>query len=105
MKYCFGVDIGGTTVKMGLFAENGDIRDKWEIIIHKVKDLLVAVALGMEPNTKWTGLEDANGGYIVVKDDGEVLCYHIYDRNKLRNYLFRNTKFDKIGRASCRERG
>ncbi|WP_394992244.1 HpaII family restriction endonuclease [Streptococcus alactolyticus] len=65
-----------------------------EIIIHKVKDLLVAVALGMEPNTKWTGLEDANGGYIVVKDDGEVLCYHIYDRNKLRNYLFRNTKFD-----------
>ncbi|WP_365318036.1 HpaII family restriction endonuclease [uncultured Streptococcus sp.] len=65
-----------------------------EIIIHKVKDLLVAVALGMEPTTKWTGLEDANGGYIVVKDDGAVLCYHIYDRNKLRNYLFRNTKFD-----------
>ncbi|NBL00016.1 MAG: HpaII family restriction endonuclease [Erysipelotrichia bacterium] len=65
-----------------------------EIISHKIKDLLVAVALGMEPNTKWTGLEDANGGYIVVKDDGEVLCYHIYDRNKLREYLYRNTKFD-----------
>lgn len=65
-----------------------------EIISHKVKDLLVAIALGMEPNTKWTGLEDANGGYIVVKDNGEVLCYHIYDRNKLREYLYRNTKFD-----------
>ena len=26
MKYCFGVDIGGTTVKMGLFEENGDDR-------------------------------------------------------------------------------
>ncbi len=65
-----------------------------EIISHKVKDLLVAVALGMEPNTKWNGLEDANGGYIVVKDDGEVLCYHIYDRNKLREYLYRSTKFD-----------
>ncbi|MBM6698299.1 HpaII family restriction endonuclease [Streptococcus alactolyticus] len=71
-----------------------ELSEDKEIIIHKVKDLLVAVALGMEPNTKWTGLEDANGGYIVVKDDGEVLCYHIYDRNKLRNYLFRNTKFD-----------
>ena len=23
MKYCFGVDIGGTTVKMGLFEESG----------------------------------------------------------------------------------
>ncbi|MGQ7626214.1 HpaII family restriction endonuclease [Streptococcus suis] len=65
-----------------------------EIITHKIKDLLVAVALGMEPNTKWTGFEDANGGYIVVKDSGEVLCYHIYDRNKLREYLYRNTKFD-----------
>ncbi len=31
MKYCFGVDIGGTTVKMGLFEENGGILDKWEI--------------------------------------------------------------------------
>lgn len=65
-----------------------------EIISHKVKDLLVAVALGMEPNTRWNGLEDVNGGYIVVKDDGEVLCYHIYDRNKLREYLYRSTKFD-----------
>ena len=31
MKYCFGVDIGGTTVKMGLFEEDGTILDKWEI--------------------------------------------------------------------------
>ena len=31
MKYCLGVDIGGTTVKMGLFEENGTILDKWEI--------------------------------------------------------------------------
>ena len=31
MKYCFGVDIGGTTVKMGLFEETGAILEKWEI--------------------------------------------------------------------------
>ena len=31
MKYCFGVDIGGTTVKMGLFTTEGDLLDKWEI--------------------------------------------------------------------------
>lgn len=30
-KYAFGVDVGGTTVKIGLFQENGDILDKWEI--------------------------------------------------------------------------
>ena len=31
MKYCFGVDIGGTTVKLGLFTTDGEIVDKWEI--------------------------------------------------------------------------
>ena len=30
-KYCFGVDIGGTTVKIGLFDETGNVLDKWEI--------------------------------------------------------------------------
>ena len=29
--FCFGVDIGGTTVKMGLFQEDGTVLDKWEI--------------------------------------------------------------------------
>lgn len=31
MKYCFGVDIGGTTVKIGLFQEDGKIQEKWEV--------------------------------------------------------------------------
>ena len=30
-KYAFGVDIGGTTVKLGLFDKNGSLLDKWEI--------------------------------------------------------------------------
>ena len=31
MKYVFGVDIGGTTVKIGLFDVEGNVLDKWEI--------------------------------------------------------------------------
>jgi len=31
MKYAFGVDIGGTTVKLWLFDEQGQLLDKWEI--------------------------------------------------------------------------
>ena len=31
MNYCFGVDIGGTTIKMGLFQFDGKMVDKWEI--------------------------------------------------------------------------
>ena len=32
MKYCFGADVGGTTIKLGLFTVDGEILDKWEII-------------------------------------------------------------------------
>jgi len=34
-KYCLGVDIGGTTVKIGLFNEQGTVLDKWEIVTRK----------------------------------------------------------------------
>lgn len=30
-KYCFGIDVGGTTVKCGLFSTEGVVLDKWEI--------------------------------------------------------------------------
>ena len=35
LKKCFGVDIGGTTVKMGYFEEDGQLIDKWEIPTRK----------------------------------------------------------------------
>ena len=33
--YCFGIDVGGTTVKMGLFTTEGELLDKWEIPTRK----------------------------------------------------------------------
>lgn len=33
-EYCFGIDVGGTTVKMGLFRTNGEMLEKWEIPSH-----------------------------------------------------------------------
>lgn len=35
MGYCFGVDVGGTTVKMGLFQTDSALLDKWEIPTRK----------------------------------------------------------------------
>ena len=34
-KYIYGVDLGGTTVKMGLFDSKGDMLEKWEIVTRK----------------------------------------------------------------------
>ena len=37
-KYAFGVDVGGTTVKLGLFDVSGSVLDKWEIPTVKDND-------------------------------------------------------------------
>ena len=34
-KKCIGVDVGGTTVKLGLFDESGALEEKWEIPTRK----------------------------------------------------------------------
>lgn len=61
---------------------------------YKVKNFLDAIALWMVPNTEWDGISIAQGGYIVVKENWDVVCYHLYNRDEFRTYLFENTKFD-----------
>lgn len=61
---------------------------------YKIKRFLTDIALGMMPSKVWTGELDATGGYLIVKDDGEVLCYHIYNRNEFEDYLLNNTKLE-----------
>lgn len=50
----------------------------------------MAIAVGMVPASAWNGQYDVNGGYIVIRSDGELLCYPFYDLNKFENYLFNN---------------
>ena len=61
---------------------------------YKVKSILTDIALGMTAKSPWNGVYDATGGYLVVRQDGEVVCYHIYNRNEFQNYLINNTKLD-----------
>ena len=35
MKYCAGIDIGGTTIKLGIIDEEGALISKWEIPTRK----------------------------------------------------------------------
>ena len=37
-KYGFGIDIGGTTIKMGLFKVDGTLLEKWEVDTRKEED-------------------------------------------------------------------
>lgn len=61
---------------------------------HKMKTFLTDCALGMTPATAWNGSYQATGGYIIVREDGEVLCYHVYNHNEFQEYLFKNTRFE-----------
>jgi len=61
---------------------------------YKFKKLLSECALGMLPSKVWDGTADATGGYIIVREDGEVLCYHLFNRNEFEGYLIDNTKFE-----------
>jgi len=61
---------------------------------YKIKKFLTEIAVGMMPGTVWEGVYDATGGYLVVREDGEILAYHLYNRNEFEDYLFHNTKLD-----------
>lgn len=79
-----------------------DKEDAESMYVYKLKHLLTSAALGLMPSKKWTGKYDANGGYLVVKKDGEILCYHFYDRNRFEDFLFKNAYLE---RAKTRRHG
>lgn len=66
---------------------------------HKMKVLLLDTALGMTPAKEWNGRYEANGGYLVVRRDGEIVCYHFYNRNDIEDYLYYNTRFERGSRS------
>lgn len=61
---------------------------------YKIRNFLDAIALGMVPSKPWNGFAEAHGGYIVVKENGEVVCYHLYNRDKFQTYLYENTRLE-----------
>jgi len=62
---------------------------------YKLKSFLTDSALGMTPSSIWNGKYDATGGLIIVKQNGELVCYHIYNRNEFQEYLLNNTRFEQ----------
>lgn len=61
---------------------------------YKIKSLLNNAALGMVPASPWDGTLRAHGGVIIVREDGEIICYHLYNAEAFRNYLFNNTRME-----------
>ncbi|MGN0335736.1 MAG: ROK family glucokinase [Lachnospiraceae bacterium] len=82
-KYCFGVDIGGTAVKMGLFTVEGELLEKWEIPTRredKSSHILPDIAEQIDLKLAARGIakdEVAGVGFGTpgpVTDDGVAVC-------------------------------
>lgn len=62
---------------------------------YKMKQFLMALALGMRPAKLFTGVDSAISGFLMVDGKGEVLCYQKTDKETFENYLFNNTRLEK----------
>lgn len=90
-------DVVNEVCKLNPFKFGGDdIKAFYE---HKMKQLLLNAALGMTPATPWKGKFDANGGYLIVKKDGDIICYHFYNYNDVEDYLYNNSRFENASRS------
>ena len=61
----------------------------------KVKQFLLALALGMRPAKLYNGTDSAVEGFIYTDGDGEVMCYYKGERKLFEDFLFQNTRLEK----------
>lgn len=62
---------------------------------YKMKQFLMALALGMRPAKLFNGVDSAISGFLLVNGDGEVVCYQKADGQVFADFLFNNTRFEK----------
>ena len=74
-KYAFGVDVGGTTVKIGLFDKEGTVLDKWEVPTRKEnngENVLPDVAKSLLAKMQEKGIAEADLAGIGIGAPGAV---------------------------------
>jgi hypothetical protein len=53
----------------------------------KVAQLLLSTFTGMRLGSKWDGRQAVNGGYIVVKNNGDVVAFHSTIADEFKDFL------------------
>ena len=62
---------------------------------YKIKQFLLALALGMRPAKIFRGTDSAVEGMLLVDGLGDLLCYHQSCRQDFAEFLYQNTRFEK----------
>ncbi|ADV44568.1 HpaII family restriction endonuclease [Bacteroides helcogenes] len=61
----------------------------------KMKQFLLALALGMRPAKIYNGTDSAVEGILFTDADGGVLCYHRSQYRVFADFLYQNSRFEK----------
>lgn len=72
-----------------------ELINKHKFYEFKVKQFLMALALGMRPAKIYNGLDSAVEGILLVDGSGDVLCYHKSEKQVMEDFLFLNTRLEK----------
>lgn len=62
---------------------------------YKMKQFLMALALGMRPAKLFNGTDSAIAGFLMVDGRGGVIGYQKADRNTFADFLYQNTRLEK----------
>ncbi|MDE6215276.1 HpaII family restriction endonuclease [Bacteroides sp.] len=72
-----------------------ELINKHRFYEHKVKQFLLALALGMRPAKIYNGTDSAVEGMLLTDGKGEVLCYHKSRPQVFADFLYQNTRLEK----------
>ncbi|MCC8038608.1 MAG: HpaII family restriction endonuclease [Bacteroidales bacterium] len=60
----------------------------------KVANFLLCSFTGMKLGTPWNGRQEVNGGYIVVKNNGDVVAFHSTIADEFKDFLVRKMRME-----------
>lgn len=73
---------------------NYEFDDTASMYRRKVGTLLYDMFTGMRLSDAWNGRSSVNGGYIVAKDDGDVIAYHSCMADEFKDFLIHQLGFE-----------
>ena len=71
-----------------------DLSEGHNFYEYRIINFLMEATLGMTSTTVWSGVYDVIGGLIIVKNNADVVCFHLVDFNKFKSYLKNSAKLD-----------
>ena len=82
-----------------------EFKNNYDTYRVRIENLLYSMFTGLRFGKKWNGRSDVNGGYIVVKKDGDVVAYHSCIADEFKDFLLEKLRFEtpSCTRHKCME--